>query len=60
MHQQLTKHGRFCKQDNQLPTESPDELEHNSIMFNMVECTFDFHDMELTLVSFHSINGCVF
>jgi hypothetical protein len=31
MHQKLTKHGRFCKQNNQLPTKSHDELEDNSI-----------------------------
>ena len=29
MHQKLTKHGRFCKQNNQLPTKSHDELEDN-------------------------------
>ena len=32
MHQKLTKHGRFCKQKNQLPTKSHDELEDNSNM----------------------------
>ena len=32
MHQKLTKHGRFCKQNNQLPTKSHDELEDNSIV----------------------------
>jgi hypothetical protein len=26
MHQKLTKHGRFCKQNNQLPTKSHVEL----------------------------------
>jgi hypothetical protein len=30
MHQNLTKHGRFCKQDNQLPTKSHDELKDNA------------------------------
>jgi hypothetical protein len=32
MHQNLTKHERFCKQNNQLPTRSRDELEDNSIV----------------------------
>ena len=32
MHQKLTKHGRGCKQNNQLPTKSHDELEDNSIV----------------------------
>jgi hypothetical protein len=31
-HQKLTKHGRFCKQNNQLPTKSHVELNDNSIM----------------------------
>jgi hypothetical protein len=30
MHQKLTKHGRFCKQHNQLPTKTHVELEDNS------------------------------
>jgi hypothetical protein len=29
MHQKLTKHGRFCKKNIQLPTKSHDELENN-------------------------------
>ena len=33
MHLKLTKHGRFCKQNNQLPTESNNELKDNSNMF---------------------------
>ena len=32
MHLKLTKHGRFCKQNDQLPTKSHDELEDNSII----------------------------
>jgi hypothetical protein len=32
MHQKLTKHGKFCKQNNQLPTKSHDELKDNSII----------------------------
>ena len=32
MHQKLTKHKRFCKQNNQLPTKSHDELKDNSII----------------------------
>ena len=31
MHLKLTKHGRFFKQTNQLPTKSHDELKNNSI-----------------------------
>jgi hypothetical protein len=34
MHHKLTKHGKFCKQNNQLPTKSHDELENNSIIFH--------------------------
>jgi hypothetical protein len=30
MHQKLTKHGRFYKQNNQLPTKSHVELKDNS------------------------------
>ena len=30
-HQKLTKHGKFCKQNNQIPTKSHAELEDNSI-----------------------------
>ena len=30
MHLKLTKHERFCKQNNQLPTKSHDELKDNS------------------------------
>jgi hypothetical protein len=30
MHQKFTKHGRFYKQNNQLPTKSHDELKDNS------------------------------
>ena len=32
MHQNLTKHGRFCKQNNQLLTKSHVELKYNSNM----------------------------
>jgi hypothetical protein len=32
MHQKHTKHGRFCKQNNQLPTKSHDELKDNYYM----------------------------
>jgi hypothetical protein len=31
MHHKLTKHGRFCKQNNQLPTKTHVELKDNSI-----------------------------
>ena len=30
MHLEVTKHGRFSKQNNQLPTKSYDELKDNS------------------------------
>ena len=30
MHLKLTKHGRFCKQNNQLPTKTHDKLKDNS------------------------------
>ena len=33
MHLKLTKHGRFCKQNNQLPTKTHDELKDNSIVY---------------------------
>jgi hypothetical protein len=31
MHQKVTKHGRFCKQNNELPTKNQVELKDNSI-----------------------------
>jgi len=31
MHQKLTKHGKFCKQNNQLPTKAHVVLQDNSI-----------------------------
>ena len=37
MHLKLTKHGRYCKQNNQLPTKSPDELKDNSIEHNLLQ-----------------------
>jgi hypothetical protein len=37
MHQKLTKHGRFCKQNNQLPTKSHDELKDNSNIADNLE-----------------------
>ena len=36
MHLKLTKHGMFCKQNNQLPTKSHDVLEDNSISTQML------------------------
>jgi hypothetical protein len=33
MHHKLTKHGRFCKQNNQLPTKTRVELKDNSNIF---------------------------
>jgi hypothetical protein len=32
MHHKLTKHGRFCKENNQLPTKTHVELKDNSIV----------------------------
>jgi hypothetical protein len=37
MHQKLTRHGRFCKQNNQLPTKSHDELEDKSNIEKSIE-----------------------
>ena len=34
IHHDYTKHGRFCKQNNQLPFKSHDELKDNSIIPN--------------------------
>jgi hypothetical protein len=41
MHHKLTKHGRFCKQNNQLPTKPHVELNDNSIVweFSLLDCT---------------------
>jgi hypothetical protein len=36
MHQKLTNHERFYKQNNQLPTKNHDELKDNSI--GSIEC----------------------
>ena len=33
MHLKLTKHGEVCKQNNELPTKSHDELKDNSIVY---------------------------
>jgi hypothetical protein len=33
MHHKLTKHGRFCKQNNQLPTKTHVESKDNSIIY---------------------------
>jgi hypothetical protein len=32
MHPKLTKHGKFCKQNNQLPIKSHDEVKNYSIV----------------------------
>jgi hypothetical protein len=37
MHQKLTKHGRFCKQNNQPPTKSHVELKNNSIVLTNIQ-----------------------
>jgi hypothetical protein len=37
MHHKLTKHGRFCKQNNHLPTKTHVELKDNSIMSLRIE-----------------------
>jgi hypothetical protein len=36
MHHKLTKHGRLCKQNNQLPTKTHVELKDNSIMYTLM------------------------
>jgi hypothetical protein len=38
MHQKLTKHEKFDKQNNQLPTESHVELKNNSVMARKTSC----------------------
>ena len=38
MHPKFTKPGRFCKQSNQLPTKTRDELKDNSIIFSSFDC----------------------
>ena len=62
MHLKLTKHGRFCKQNNQLPTESYDELKDNSTRLKSCQKetvaeigygSFDQHDLQL-------LNNCIF
>jgi hypothetical protein len=44
MHQKLTKHGRFCKQNNQLPIKSHVEIKDNSnvLLFFQVPANFFF------------------
>ena len=42
MHQKLTKHGRFCKQNNQLPIKSHVELKDNSSNLNLSIATESF------------------
>ena len=37
MHQKLTKHEKFCKQNNQLLTKNHDELEDNSIVCKITD-----------------------
>ena len=51
MHLNLTKHGRFCKQNNQLPTKSHDELKDNSITFWMIR--IDQNNRVLNLEQWH-------
>jgi hypothetical protein len=43
MHHKLTKHGRFCKQNNQLPTETHVELKDNS---NINHLIFEVNNMK--------------
>ena len=43
MHIKLTKHGRFCKQNNQIPTKSHDELEDIYILeLLLIACSKTF------------------
>jgi hypothetical protein len=39
MHHKFTKHGRFCKQNNQLPTKTHVELKDNSIDWSKLIAT---------------------
>ena len=48
MHLNLTKHGRFYKQNDQLPTKSHDELKDNS---NAVRRFFKLMEFEFTNAS---------
>ena len=36
MHLKLAKHGKFCKQNNQLPTKTHDELKNNFIVLQPI------------------------
>jgi hypothetical protein len=40
MHHKLTKHGRFCKQNNQLPTKTHVELKDNSNGLKFLQVVF--------------------
>jgi hypothetical protein len=37
MHQKLTKHRKFCKQNNQLPTKTHVELKDNMLAISQME-----------------------
>ena len=43
MHHKLTKHGGFCKQNNQLPTKTHVELKDNSINFQSSKSVLTFN-----------------
>ena len=49
MHQKLTKHKRFCKQNNQLPTKSHDELKDNSITMKFLKLWRPFFPSTFTM-----------
>jgi hypothetical protein len=49
MHQKLTIHERFCKQNNQLPTKSHDELEDNSNDQPWCGHGINVHDVKMML-----------
>ena len=56
MHHKLTKHGRFCKQNNQLPTKTHVELKDNSNITKDSSTTYTSHKLcyQCTLETFES------
>ena len=62
MHLKLTTHGRFCKQNNQLPTKSHDELEDNSNERDFVthlQCGFFLCMVPLCIISLQGGDCCM-
>ena len=51
MHLKVTKHGRFCKQKNQLPTKTHDELKDNSNITRKFGLIFFCHYIKVVILS---------